>query len=99
MRNLVEIGKIAEKEQKVCLRKEWLNVLFFVVSFIAVSIIVKMLTQVGMNKLSFTEEQNIATNIIITYLSYSAILISGYMYNKKLSKQLDKFWEAKKALF
>ena len=99
MRNQVEIGKIAEKEQKICLRKEWLNVLFFVVSFIAVSIVVKMLTRVGMNELSFTEEQNVATNIIITYLTYATVLIAGYVYNIRLSKQIDKLWETKKALF
>ena len=95
-----EIERIANQEQKVLLAKMYLWVLFFILSALVFWTFVKAVMESMANPaFDIKQDQMAATKIIIALSLFAVALVIGYLYDKKLSKKLDKLWEQKKALF
>jgi hypothetical protein len=92
MKNEAEIEKIANQEQKVSNVKTYLIILFFLISAAVIVIFFSVLFNRDIN-------DKYITKILATFISYAVLLAGGYLYNRALSKKLDKLWNQKKSLF
>ena len=97
MKNENQINEICRKESKVQLMKEWLDVLFFVAAIIVAIVYYKAISFAVTPDplLTMKYDQIAGAAIIITLSIFVCLLISGYFYNRFLSKKLDKLWEQK----
>jgi|GEM_PF-3573048 len=99
MKNEERINEICRKEGRVLLIKEWLGVLFFVAAIIVAIIYYKVISFAVIVPDQFLRMEycGIAVEtIIITLAIFAGLLVSGYFYNRFLSKRLDILWEQKK---
>ena len=94
MKNENQIDAICRKEGKIQQAKEWLGILFFVAAAIVAVICYKAVTA----PIADHGETAVIT-ILITLSTFAGLLITGYLYNRFLSKKLDRLWEQKKLLF
>lgn len=95
-----EIEKIANQEKKIVLTKTYLWLSFFPLSVFVFWTFIKAVMESSANsEFDIKQDQMAVTKIIITLSLFAVALVIGYLYNKKLSKKLDKLWQQKKALF
>jgi hypothetical protein len=102
MKNDYQIDKICLKEGKIMLIKEWLGVLFFVAAIIVAIVYYKAISfavNVPDPLFAMKYDRISGAIIIITLAIFAGLLIAGYLYNRALTKKLDKLWERKKLLF
>jgi len=91
--NEEKIREIYHKELKIQLIKDWLVILFFLACGIVAAIYCGTLFLTVA-----VDGKAAAVTILTTLIIFSGLLISGYCYNKFLSKKLDKLWDQKKLL-
>jgi len=61
---------------------------------------VKEVMDSASNPIMDIEQDRMAiTRIIITLSFFAITLLAGYLYDRQLSKKLEKLWKQKKALF
>lgn len=89
-----QINEICLKESKVQLMKEWLGILFFVAAAIVAVMDYKALSSTATD-----HGETAVTIMLVTRIVFVGLLLTGYFYNRFLSKKLDMFWEQKKLLF
>ena len=91
MKNEEKLAEICKKEEKILLKQQWLVLLFFVAAAVVVGIICYVFVAIDYGDVA-------AIIILITLSVFASIVISGYFYDKSLSKKLDRLWEQKKLL-
>jgi len=96
---ITKIEEICRKEGKVVAAKEWLGVLFFLASIIVAWIFIKALsTPVTNPLLVMKHDAMVVEKLLITLMTFTVAIISGYLLNWTLSKKMDRLWKQKKAL-
>ena len=99
-KNEKEIETIYLKERKVLAIKEWLGILFFLLSIIVAAVYIKvLLTPVEDPLLTMEHDRKALVIILVTLSVFAVAIIAGYFYNKALSRKLDRLWIEKTSLF
>jgi hypothetical protein len=102
MKNKNQIEEICNKEDKMLLTKEWLDIAFFVAVIIVAIVCYKAISlavTVPDPLITMKYDRIAGATIIITLAIFAGLLVSCYFYNRFLSKKLDMLWEQKKLLF
>lgn len=99
-KNIEKIEVIYLKERKVLAIKEWLGILFFLLSIIVAVVFVKALSIPEVDPLLTMEhDRKVVIIILINFSVFAFSIVAGYFYNKALSKKLDRLWVEKSSLF
>ena len=100
MKNEKKVEEICRQEKKLLAIKEWLVVSFFLASAVVVWVYISALMDRAADPLlNIEQDRVVATKIITTLFTFAVTIIAGYLYNKALSKKLDRLWEKKSVLF